>query len=362
MDKAKKIAVAAVFLLALAAMTIAWLIIPDKSFSVLERRVLSQWQNIEIKDVLNGRLAEKTDKYLADQAPMRDSFRSLKGAFSARVCGLGQNNGIYKQGDFLVRIEYPLNENQVLFAAGKMRDIAAAHPEAAGAYYAIIPDKCCFPPNAFQSIDYFKIAELVNERAPELTAIGLTDCLSMDNYYRTDIHWRQETLLPAAQLLCRAMGAPEPEKDDFTEQLAGNFLGVLAGRWAMPVKEDELVYLSSESTANAVVTFLGVEGEQLVYDLSAADGTEPYDMFLGGPQSIVEIENPQAQSDRELIIFRDSFASSLAPLLTGSYHRITLVDLRYITTSMAEERLDFENADLLFLYCAAMLNSGGILK
>lgn len=362
MDRTKKIIVSAIFLLALGAMALAWLILPDRDFSSLERRVLSQRPDAEVKTLLNGSFAGKAEKYLADQSPMRDGFRGMKGFFTAKLLGLGQNNGIYKRGDSLVRIEYPLNEKQVLYAAGKMRDITAAHPEAAGAYYAIIPDKCCFPPNTFQSIDYFKITELVSERASELTAIELTDCLSIDSYYRTDIHWRQETLLPVARLLCRAMGAPVPDESNFSEHTAGDFLGVLAGRWAMPVKEDELVYLSSESTESVVVSFLGAEGEQLVYDLSAAKGTEPYDMFLGGPQSMVEIVNPQAKSDRELIIFRDSFASSLTPLLTGSYGRITLVDLRYITTSMAEERLDFEDADLLFLYSTAMLNAGGILK
>ena len=39
-------------------------------------------------------------------------------------------------------------------------------------------------------------------------------------------------------------------------------------------------------------------------------------MFLSGSKSLLTITNPSADTDRELVIFRDSFASSLAPLLT----------------------------------------------
>lgn len=36
--------------------------------------------------------------------------------------------------------------------------------------------------------------------------IDLTDLLSLDDYYRTDSHWRQEKILPVAQRLAETMG------------------------------------------------------------------------------------------------------------------------------------------------------------
>ena len=41
---------------------------------------------------------------------------------------------------------------------------------------------------------------------------------------------------------------------------------------------------------------------------------DPYSVFLSGSKSLLTITNPSADTDRELVIFRDSFASSLAPL------------------------------------------------
>ena len=53
-----------------------------------------------------------------------------------------------------------------------------------------------------------------------------------------------------------------------------------------------------------------------------------YDFYLGGASPVQVLTSPQAQTDRKLIIFRDSFGSSLAPLLSEVYHEIILIDTR----------------------------------
>ena len=63
-----------------------------------------------------------------------------------------------------------------------------------------------------------------------------------------------------------------------------------------------------------------------VYTLEKADGSDPYEIFLSGPKSLLRIENPNAQVERKLLVFRDSFAASLLPLLAEGYSEITLAD------------------------------------
>ena len=75
----------------------------------------------------------------------------------------------------------------------------------------------------------------------------------------------------------------------------------------------------------------------------------------------MEINNPSAKTERELVIFRDSFTSSLAPLLVESYKTITLVDLRYINSSILDKYINFENQDVLFIYNSLILNQN-VLK
>ena len=74
------------------------------------------------------------------------------------------------------------------------------------------------------------------------------------------------------------------------------------------------------------------------------------------------IENPNAAEKRELVIFRDSFGSAIAPLMLESYSKVTLVDLRYMVSALLPNYVDFTNADVLFLYCDELANSSFLLK
>ena len=96
--------------------------------------------------------------------------------------------------------------------------------------------------------------------------------------------------------------------------------------------------------------------------MEKGNGKDPYEIFLGGPLSLVTVENPNAKTDKELIIFRDSFGSSLAPLLIDGYAKITLVDIRYIQSSMIGNFIEFDDQDVLFIYSTLLLNSSLALK
>ena len=86
-------------------------------------------------------------------------------------------------------------------------------------------------------------------------------------------------------------------------------------------------------------------------------------MFLGGARSIIKITNPNAAQERRLIVFRDSFGSSIAPLLAAGYSEITLVDIRYISPSSLGKLIDFTKADLeQFNYSAPVINNTQTIK
>ena len=94
-------------------------------------------------------------------------------------------------------------------------------------------------------------------------------------------------------------------------------------------------------------------------DLTALDG---YDLYLGGANAILTVENPAGTTGKELILFRDSFGSSLAPLLLDSYDKITLIDLRYVSPDLLPQFVEFSNQDVLFLYNTGIINAGMLLK
>ena len=63
------------------------------------------------------------------------------------------------------------------------------------------------------------------------------------------------------------------------------------------------------------------------------------------------------------MIFRDSFGSSMAPLLVQDYAKVTLLDLRYVIDSKLVGRwINWSDQDVLFLYCTEVLNTPDMLK
>ena len=99
-----------------------------------------------------------------------------------------------------------------------------------------------------------------------------------------------------------------------------------------------------------------------MYDMDKAVDRDPYEMFLGGSLSVITIENPNADTDKELVIFRDSFGSSIAPLLAEGYVKITLLDARYLHQSMIGSYVTFNNQDVLFLHSTSVLNNETAFK
>ena len=99
-----------------------------------------------------------------------------------------------------------------------------------------------------------------------------------------------------------------------------------------------------------------------VYDRAKLKGNDKYDVYLSGAAALLTVENTLASSKKELVVFRDSFGSSLAPLLLEGYSKITLVDLRYFSSQLLGEYVDFTNADVLFIYNTQIINQSSLLK
>ena len=210
-------------------------------------------------------------------------------------------------------------------------------------------------------MDYEAFVSAVCEKMPYADYIDLTPALTLDCYYRTDIHWRQEMLTEAAALLAENMGVTLTAQYE-TKTLDTPFYGVYCGQSALPLAPDTLCYLENDILRGCTVYDYETDTELPVYDLAAAEGNDAYALFLSGSTSLLTLTNPHAKTGRELIVFRDSFASSLAPLLAEGYAKITLIDIRYIAPARLGKWVDFSGKDVLFLYSTPVLNSSETIK
>ncbi len=362
MEKVKRIAVVAVMALMLLGIVSAHFLMPDKELSSAERRPLEQLPELTAEGVFSGDYFSELEQYLLDQFPLRDQFRTLKANFQYKVLGMQDNNDIYVAGDHLMKLEYPLQEVQADMAVKKFNAVLDKHPEIGAAYYALIPDKNYFlaEENGYPVMDYDALLRKAQEIQAEY--IDIFPLLSVDDYYRTDSHWRQERIVPVAQALCRAMGTQTAGIGQYTPVSKDGFYGVYAGQSALAVEPETLTALVSEVTESAVIRSVEHKDSMEMYTWQDFTGVDPYDVYLSGAEAVITMENPLAENDRELVVFRDSFGSSIAPLLLEGYAKVTLVDLRYIAADLLDQYVSFDRADVLFLYSTAMFNAGNALK
>jgi len=137
---------------------------------------------------------------------------------------------------------------------------------------------------------------------------------------------------------------------------------VYYGQAAIPMEPDVLAILELEYLRDCVVYDQETGKTTSVYDMSKLDSRDPYDVFLSGARALLTIENPSGKADKELIVFRDSFGSSMVPLLIRDYSKVTLVDTRYISSELLGRFVDFHGQDVLFLYSSLILNSSSAIK
>lgn len=354
-------ALAAIWLLLVA---FAWFGKPT-DISEAERRPLAQFPEISGETLLNGDFMKDFEDYSLDQFPLRDTFRQIKALFHYSALNQSDNNNIYIADGYAVKQEYPLNEASVSHALKRFNFLRSRYFSGSKVYMAIVPDKGYYlaEDNSQLALDYEALFTMMQEGMPWATHVDLTGALSADCYYRTDTHWRQEMLLPAAGVLCDAMGVTAPKAEDFTQlQLDRPFYGVYYGQAALPMEPDALVYLQSDLLADCTVTNFENGKRTQVYDMEKLSSKDLYDVFLSGSAALLTIENPNASTNRELVVFRDSFGSSIIPLLVQDYRTVTVVDIRYVQPEFLSQVMNFHGQDVLLLYSTLILNSSSVLR
>ncbi len=364
--KLRQLLTVSVFCALLGLLGILHVVLPDEAVSVSERRKLASVPEISAEKLFSSEFSDDLETYLLDHFPLRDRFRTLKASVRFGVFRQSDNNGIYlletDGGTQVCKQEYPTKDAQVQLAIRKMNEISSKYLAGMNVWYAVVPDKNYYAAEQAgqPGLDYDRIYAMLREGLQGMTEIDLRDVLTLGDYYRTDTHWRQERLEPVVARLSESMGFSY--RWAYETRTLAPFYGVYYGQSALPVEPDTLNYLTNAATEHAVVTAAEPPETLAVYTPERFAGMDGYDVFLAGAQAILTVENPDAGTDRELILFRDSFGSSLAPLLVDSYSKITLIDLRYVSSAILSEYVDFEDQDVLFLYSTLVLNSGGLLK
>lgn len=358
-------------------------LLPDMIISKSERRRLTQIPEFTFEAFLDGTYTEQLEEYLKDQFAGREALRTVKAEADVTIFQKADSDGYYKVGDAIYQRKEELQEKNVRWAAEHFAGIAEKYFPDADVYYAVIPDKEEYLEMSAEEtgenlLQSEQAESWMAECMPNAGSISVRGVLSLEDYYRTDIHWRQECIADVAEVLVTGMKeqqvtyaasaasvSGEGKKDKKIQIATESFLGGNACASAFAVAPETMEYITSSIIEKAVVYDYEKKTQVSVYSWEKLEeGTDPYDFYLWGARALLTIENPEASEDAgRLLLFRDSFGSSLAPLLMEDYAQITMVDLRYVTMDYAAELLgDRDYDDVLFLYSTSMLNHSGSLR
>ena len=344
-----------IFVIYISLFSIINIIVKDKEISTTERRTLQKFPDFKF----DSEWISKLDKYFLDQFIFRDEFRSIKAFYNYNVLNNYDNNGIYLKDDYIFKSNYPTNRDSINNIIDNINEMSNLFNDS-DIYMMIIPDKNYYLNSTnFLQIDYDYIYKEFSKL--NLKFIDIRDKLNLFDYYETDTHWKQENLDKIVNEMSKIMKF-KYENIKYDKNIYDSFYGVYYGESAIYRKPEKLTYLTNSLFDEVKVNYLENPNLNKVYNINNLDSFDSYNVFLDGASSFIEIFNDYAKTDKELIIFRDSFGSSITPLLVNYYKKITLIDNRYINSNLFKDKINLKNIDVLFMYSTLLINNSYSLK
>lgn len=346
-----------IFILLLTSVLLINILKKDNSISLTERRKLETLPKLTYSSYIASSFMNKFDKYTTDQFIFRDTFRKLKINLELNI--KDNYNSLYKYNDYIIKEIYPINENSINNISNKINYIKNTYLDNTNnIYYSIIPDKNYYINDKNVQINYDKLINIMNNNLKDINYIDITNKLNITDYYKTDTHWKQENLIELSNYIKKNM--KKKTTSSYLIKEVSTFKGVYSEIDSSIT--DNIYVLTNNIINTAEVYNYETKTTSNIYNLDKLNSLDKYDIYLSGSNSLLKITNNLTNTTNELIIFRDSFTSSLAPLLIDAYKSIYLIDTRYINPKILNNYINFNNKDILFMYSTLVINDSGSLK
>ena len=345
----------------LALHTLLFLLTPDLELSENENRTLQQKPKLTLSALADGSYMNAFETYLTDQFPNRDGLISFH-AFFATLTGHREENGVYlgKRG-FMFEQQTPLNEETLQTTTDAINTFLEREKHAQSAMILA-------PNSSYVLQKYMPYHLRESDQKEQLTQIKkaiqgdkfswISVLKSFEKvedpttlYYRTDHHWTT----PAAKQAFLALSSKwelGAKSDDFTmAPVSKQFSGTLASSYGERKIKDVLQICAPKNSAGTYTVSYESQNKVTtsVFDTEKLEQKNQYEVFLGGNFDKIVITT-LSESDNTLLLFKDSYANCLIPMLTPYFAKIVIIDPRYFSDSLSDVLEDTDFTHVLFLY------------
>ncbi len=348
-----------VFAVVIVIADVCLILMHNKPFSENENRMLQQAPELSGRTLLSGRFMKQAEDFVADQFFLRDDWISLKLGMDKRI-GRKESNGVFlgKEGYLLEPAVTP-NSADLKHNLKAIKKFAKAHPDQ-NTVMTVVPNAVYVCPQLLpdgaplrdqgedlsyiqsklkSALDYVDLAPTLKEHSEEPL------------YYKSDHHWTSLGAKYAFDALAPSLGIEDPIKDYDIMTVTDDFSGTMASTSGdFGVKDSIDIYVPQAKDFAYVAEFGDIQKKSAtIYNSEALSSKDKYEVFLGGNYSYISIKTT-AESDKNLLLFKDSYANAFVQFLLPYYRNIVIIDPRYYSDDCEKLIKEREITDILFLY------------
>ncbi len=334
---------------------------PDETYSSQERRMLSKRPKLKKRRIYNGKFQRDYEIYLSEQFPGRSKWVTLQTQLN-RLLGRKDANGVYfgKDGYLLEKYqEQDFDWKKVKKDIRRVSKFLHDYPQAKVMFVPtksyVLLDK--LPPFAPQSGEeqFYQYIDQTFSDSQQISVRNELDAHAKEYiYYRTDHHWTTLGAYYAYEKWAEYMGVQAVRLEEFQlTDVTESFWGTTFAKVRTGGAADTITLFEKISGQKFNLDYnMGEFQSDSFYDLSKAKGDDPYSVFFGGNQAMVDIRTSKWKEGKgkTLFILKDSFGNCFAPFLANHYDRVIVLDLRNVNVPVRALLTSYPADDILIIY------------
>ena len=353
----------------IACITVLSLAIPDRTFSESENRTLAQAPKVSAASLRSGAFFSDLSQYLQDQLAGRDGWMSAR-LQEEKLIGRRQAGDVYLgRGNYLLESPVTPDQQKIERSMAMIKAFAEAYPNlhmvmglvpcAAAVFPDLLPKGA---PVRDQLADISAAASLLEGKVSFVDLYGpLHNDTENQVFYRTDHHWTSRGALDAFRAMEPNLGIGDKDTYEYMT-VSGSFEGTLSSQTGSHAVKDTIeVFLPADKELK-YYTYYADTQERItsLFVSSKLDEKDQYQVFFGGNHPMIEIRTT-ADTGKNLLLFKDSYANSFVQFLVPHYDRIVMIDPRYYYENVAALINSEGITDVLFLYSMNIFAQDGSL-
>ncbi|MGN1418901.1 MAG: DHHW family protein [Acutalibacteraceae bacterium] len=346
-------------MLVLVGTAVLFFVYPKRELSEKENRVLAKRPVLTFSSVTDGSFMKNFESWLSDQFPFRDILISLKTS-ADRLTGKKEENGVYIGSDgFLFEKQTAYDEKQVKEITDAMNDFAKQN-KSIRTSAVISPNSGLIlsdlmPKGTGEADQEEQLSKIKNK----LSGVLWTDCQkAFENaddkkelFYRTDHHWTTRAAYLAFSSLMKTWEISTKGQEYSFYTVSNDFSGTLASSSGVSSSKDEIQICVPTDKKHLYTVHYESSGEKTasLFQREKLEQKNQYEVFLGGNFDKV-IVSTNAETDRQLLIFKDSYANCMISMLTPYFSKIVIIDPRYYSGNLSSVLEEYSFTHAVFIY------------